>query len=193
MTPCCAKRSTNGVPIELRCRIVSSCRMTPLMNEAIPGVVKNISRYARRLSPVDSMVCAAKRLVIVGTVSSAARMPLPPATRARAVRLTSFDTMTRLHKSWRQARVLGSRHEGTDSRPPRRRRSGCSDGRDALRKAEDLVGVVLRLHGLEARVVGAVIEAPVGEPRVPGGQVGGAGGSRPHGGGPGVAPARRLH
>jgi hypothetical protein len=51
----------------------------------MPGVPKSISRYARRLSAVDSIAWGAKRFVIVRTVSSAARMPFPSATIARAV------------------------------------------------------------------------------------------------------------
>src|SRR5262249_23714853 len=49
------------------------------------GVVKNISRYSRRVSAVDSIAYTLRRFVIVGTVSSAARIPFPSATIARAV------------------------------------------------------------------------------------------------------------
>jgi hypothetical protein len=44
ITPCRASRSISGVPVESFCRVVSSCMMTPPMNGAMPGVVKNISR-----------------------------------------------------------------------------------------------------------------------------------------------------
>ena len=62
--------------------------MTPLMNWEMPGVEKNISRYARRLSADDSMSNRSSRLVTVDTVSSAARRPLPGVTSARAVSAT---------------------------------------------------------------------------------------------------------
>jgi hypothetical protein len=65
--------------------MVSSCMMTPLMNAAAAGAVKSISRYVRRLPSVDRIPSASKRFVNVGTVSSAARMPLPLATSAFAV------------------------------------------------------------------------------------------------------------
>src|SRR5439155_14180931 len=43
------------------------------------GVVNSIVRYARRVSSVDSMPTAVKRLVMVGVLSSAATMHLPGA------------------------------------------------------------------------------------------------------------------
>src|SRR5438093_13595521 len=59
--------------------------MTPLMWSAAPSAVKSRSRYARRFSSVDSAPIESKRFLIVPVLSSAARMPLPGATRARAV------------------------------------------------------------------------------------------------------------
>ena len=55
------------------------------MNSSAPGVVNRRSRYARRISSVDSTPIAAKRFAIVPELSSAARIPLPSATRAKAV------------------------------------------------------------------------------------------------------------
>ena len=99
----------SAVPEELFWRMVSSCMMTPLMNSAAPGEVKSISRYVRRLSSVDWIDSASNRLVRVGTVSSAARMPFPSATSAIAV----------LSRSWLIMRMLPStnRPRGGDPRP----------------------------------------------------------------------------
>src|SRR6201984_606512 len=58
--------------------------MTPLMNSSAPGVVKRRSRYARRFSSVDSTPIVSKRFLIVPLDSSAARIPFPSATSARA-------------------------------------------------------------------------------------------------------------
>src|SRR3954451_5057461 len=55
------------------------------MCSGAPSVVKRRSRYARRLSSVDSTPIESKRFLIVPSLSSAARMPLPGATRARAI------------------------------------------------------------------------------------------------------------
>jgi len=60
-------------------RIVSSNRITPLTNASTPGVV------IRRVTSVESTPTARKRFSIVGFDSSAARIPLPGATSARAV------------------------------------------------------------------------------------------------------------
>jgi hypothetical protein len=57
--------------------------MTPLMKSERFGVVNSVCRYSRRLSTVFSMPRAAKRLAIVGWLSSAARIPLPGETSAR--------------------------------------------------------------------------------------------------------------
>src|SRR5215831_6278104 len=75
--------------------------MTPPIKSEIPGVVKSISRYVRRISGVESIFAAARRLVTVGTVSSAARMPFPSATSACAVLpksavVIAFDFLARL-------------------------------------------------------------------------------------------------
>src|SRR6266446_7835785 len=59
--------------------------MTPLMNSSTPGVVKSMSRYALRVSSVDSTPIESRRFLIVPVLSSAARIPLPSATSARAV------------------------------------------------------------------------------------------------------------
>src|SRR5690348_13632963 len=70
--------------------MVSSYRMTPLMNSSTPGVVKSMSRYARRVSSVDSRPIESKRFLIVPVLSSAARIPLPSATSAFAVSCSSL-------------------------------------------------------------------------------------------------------
>src|SRR2546423_3920541 len=64
--------------------------MTPLMYSSTPGVVKSMSRYARRVSSVDSRPIESKRFLIVPVLSSAARMPLPSATSAFAVSCSSL-------------------------------------------------------------------------------------------------------
>jgi hypothetical protein len=71
--------------VELFCLIVSSCMMTPLIEEAASGAVNSSSRYARRLCSVEWMPSASNRLVSVPGVSSAARMPLPSAIKVFAV------------------------------------------------------------------------------------------------------------
>jgi hypothetical protein len=65
------------------------------------AVVKRRSRYARRLSSVDSISIESKRFLIVPSLSSAARMPLPGATSARAVSARPFSAMV---SSFPQAR-----------------------------------------------------------------------------------------
>src|SRR4051795_6593799 len=59
--------------------------MTPLMYSSAPGVVKRRLRYARRFSSVDSTPIESRRFLIVPVLSSAARIPFPSATSARAV------------------------------------------------------------------------------------------------------------
>src|ERR687884_1221304 len=49
-----------------------------------------MSRYARRLSSVDSIPIESKRFLMVPSLSSAARIPLPGATSARAISLSSL-------------------------------------------------------------------------------------------------------
>ena len=88
--PCLESTWTSGVPSERSCRMVSSCMMTPLMKSATPGVVKSISRYARRLWAVEAIPSASNRLVRVAGVSWAARIPFPGAIRARAVPSSSW-------------------------------------------------------------------------------------------------------
>jgi hypothetical protein len=85
MIPLEASSSGNGVPSEAFWRIVSSNRITALMNSSTPGVVNRISRYALRISSVDSSMIESNRFWIVVSLSSAARMPLPGATSAFAV------------------------------------------------------------------------------------------------------------
>jgi hypothetical protein len=84
--------------------MVSSCMMTPLMNFAASGAVKSISRYVRRLCSVERIPSTSNRFVSVPTVSSAARMPLPPSTSARAVLSTSW-------MSWLIVRILLALHD----------------------------------------------------------------------------------
>src|SRR6516162_1586782 len=76
--------------------MVSSCMMTPLMNSAAPGDVKSISRYVRRPSSVEWIPSVSNRLVKVGMVSSAARIPFPSATSVSAT----------LSRSWLVMRIL---------------------------------------------------------------------------------------
>ena len=85
MTPCFASTSAMGLPSVVCWRIVSSNRIAPLMHSPSPGVVKSISRYARRFSSVETMFRALNRSSIVGILSSAARMPLPDAMSAATV------------------------------------------------------------------------------------------------------------
>ncbi len=85
MTPFCSSSFGNGVPSSPCWRIVSSNRITPLMYCSAPSVVNSRSRYARRLPSLDSTPIESKRFLIVPPLSSAARMPLPGATSARAV------------------------------------------------------------------------------------------------------------
>src|SRR3954471_15221637 len=73
--------------------------MTPLMYSSTPGVVKSMSRYARRLSSVDSRPIESKRFLMVLSLSSAARIPLPSATRAFAVSCSSVCAMASLSLS----------------------------------------------------------------------------------------------
>jgi len=54
------------------------------MNSSAPSVVKRSSRYARRVSSVDSTPIESNRFLIVPLLSSAARMPFPSATIAPA-------------------------------------------------------------------------------------------------------------
>src|SRR5215207_3509208 len=63
--------------------------MTPLTESSRSGVVKSMSRYARRFSSVDSRPIESKRFSIVPELSSAARIPLLSATRAAAVPCSS--------------------------------------------------------------------------------------------------------
>ena len=97
MIPRLFRSSGNGVPSEALWRIVSSKRITPLMCSSLPSVVKSISRYARRLSSVDSTPIESKRFLIVPSLSSAARIPLPGATSAFAIssRLVSVTVAIR--------------------------------------------------------------------------------------------------
>src|SRR5450830_2079954 len=95
ITPWRRSTSGNGVPSAAFWRSVSSNRITPLMASPIPAVVKRISRYARRFCSVDSTPMPASRFAIVGALSSAARIPLPGATNARAVWLIASRFIVR--------------------------------------------------------------------------------------------------
>src|ERR1700728_2777539 len=74
--------------------MVSSKRITPLMNSPAPGAVNSISRYARRVSSVDSSLMLLKRLRMVLVLSSAAKSPRCFATMAFAVAASSAVFMT---------------------------------------------------------------------------------------------------
>src|SRR3954470_2639184 len=99
-TPFWVSSSGNGVPSSACWRIVSSNRITPLMKSSAPGVVNRRSRYARRFSSVDSTPIESKRFLIVLSLSSAARIPLPGATRARAMSLSSLMASLVLLRSY---------------------------------------------------------------------------------------------
>jgi hypothetical protein len=49
--------------------------VTPLIDSPMPTALMSMSRYARRVSAVDGIPIAAKRLATVGRLSSAARIP----------------------------------------------------------------------------------------------------------------------
>src|SRR5258706_11055756 len=76
---------TSGAPSAAFWRMVSSYRITALMYFAAPGARNSSSRYARRLSSVFGTPIASNRRLIVLVLSSAARMPFPGATNARAM------------------------------------------------------------------------------------------------------------
>ena len=80
MIPCSSNAFTKVRPSRVFCRIVSSKRITPLMNSPAPVVVNKISRYARRFSSVEGTLMLFNRFSIVPELSSAARIPLPGAT-----------------------------------------------------------------------------------------------------------------
>jgi hypothetical protein len=69
------------------------------MNSSMPSVVKRSSRYALRFSSVDSTPIESKRFLIVPSLSSAARMPLPGATSALAVVSRSVVVMVAMRAS----------------------------------------------------------------------------------------------
>src|SRR5437773_3214061 len=85
MIPCSSSASTKVRPSRVFCRIVSSKRITPLINSPDPAVVNKISRYARRLSSVEGTLMLFNRFSIVPELSSAARIPLPEATNFLAM------------------------------------------------------------------------------------------------------------
>jgi hypothetical protein len=93
MIPFDSSSCGNGVPSVDFCRNVSSNRITPEMNSSAPAVVNSRSRYARRFSSVDSTPIESNRFLIVPSLSSAARIPLPGATRARAVSSSSGEVL----------------------------------------------------------------------------------------------------
>jgi hypothetical protein len=78
--PCCSSTSTKLRPSWVFCRIVSSKRITPLINSPAPFVVNKSSRYARRFSSVEGTLMLFSRFSIVPELSSAARIPFPGAT-----------------------------------------------------------------------------------------------------------------
>src|SRR5881398_2638015 len=99
--------------------------MTPLMYSSAPGVVKRRLRYARRFSSVDSTPIESKRFLIVPVLSSAARIPFPSATSARAV-LSKSAIVHLLALSIPEQRLyprhlLGRRGDDPPGRDPPRR------------------------------------------------------------------------
>src|SRR5207245_930119 len=77
----CVTRERMRVPVEAVPRRDAGADI----HHGAPLVVNSISRYARRRSSVDSHPIESKRFLIVPLLSSAARMPLPGATSARAI------------------------------------------------------------------------------------------------------------
>src|SRR5918995_5822471 len=86
--------------------------MTPLTNSSSPGVVKSMSRYARRFSSVDSSLIVSNRFSIVPELSSAARIPLSSATSAFAI---SCRPLAAIAFSFHQLSDLLGRVVGGDS------------------------------------------------------------------------------
>ena len=86
--PSLFRTSANFLPSAVDCRIVSSNKITPLINSPMPGVVNNIWRYALRLFSVDSSEIFSNRFFIVEVLSSAAKMPFPGATNCLAIDLS---------------------------------------------------------------------------------------------------------
>src|SRR5215207_8833682 len=141
--------------------------MTPLTDSSSPGVVNSMSRYARRFSSVDSSPIESKRFSIVPELSSAARIPLLPATRAFAVSYSSL--LAPIALSFHQASDLFGRMVGGDA--PNGARAGPHHDRlrldalaadshaaqedaagDAGRRDEDIVArnqIVGRQHAVE--------------------------------------------
>ena len=107
--------STNARPSFALCRSVSSYRMTPLMYSPAPCVLKSSCRHARRLSSVDSTPIEARRRVMVPVLSSAARMPRPGATSARAMpssvcsRVSTVMVLFRLPRSYGACNICSTR------------------------------------------------------------------------------------
>ncbi len=66
------------------------------MDSSSPSAVKSRFLYARRFFSVDSTPIVSNRFVIVPVLSSAARMPLPPATIAAAVSYSSSHPISHL-------------------------------------------------------------------------------------------------
>src|SRR5215213_5875715 len=94
--------------------------MTPLTNCSRSGVVNSMSRYARRLSSVDSRPMESNRFAIVPELSSAARMPLSSATMASAV---SYSSVAAISFSFHQSSDLRGRVVGGDPADRARTRS----------------------------------------------------------------------
>src|SRR5215211_6271716 len=139
MTPFDSRSCGNGVPSAADCLIVSSYRITPLMKSLTPSAEKSSSRYARRLSSVDSTLIESKRFLIVPSLSSAARIPFPSATSARAVLSRSVIAYLRLALSVSQQRLYPAqflRSRGHD--PPARDPPGGMDLGPAVRRVPDL-------------------------------------------------------
>src|SRR5687768_4487187 len=79
--------------------------MTPLMYASMSGLVRSMSRYARRVSSVDGMPRDPKSLAIDGRLSSAAKRPFPVSTSCLAiisssciVKSTSFASFNANHE-----------------------------------------------------------------------------------------------
>src|SRR5262249_47023868 len=94
-------------------------RITPLMWSPAPAVVNSISRYARRRSSVLSQPIVSKRFLMVPLDSSAARIPLPGATIARATSCRLMDSSRDVRRTGQVCRTPPSGPQPWPVVPPR--------------------------------------------------------------------------
>src|SRR5438552_6387687 len=102
----------------------------------MPGVVESKARYARRVSSLDSIPSALKRFVIVGTLSSAARIPLPGVTNLAIVARSSVGIFNSLSAGIRSVvRVFFRRYYAQKQSGPKGRLASKLFERSAARFA----------------------------------------------------------